>query len=141
VTLFTSDISKAEAQKKATGYTVATAIFIFVGFVYELFGHGIYSNYMIYAFVFPFFGMAFWRLESKKKKDIWLTEFFAASFTCCIASFTACFIFKGVIDIYGTTSSWLKYYMYLSAGFAALTVIAFIASGIIALVNRSKSEA
>ncbi len=77
---------------------------VLFGAVYECFSHGVFSYYMIYAFIFPLAGGAL--------------PFFLLEFSGCrvpgrlplnlyhsgIAALTVGCIFRGVLEIYGTTN-------------------------------------
>lgn len=56
--MYTSDIdaNSKSALKTALVYLLASLFCVLFGAVYELFGHGVYSYFMIYAFVFPLAG-------------------------------------------------------------------------------------
>ena len=45
---------------KKTGIYLGISVFVFIfGQIYEYFSHGVYSNYMIFAFLIPFAGLLF----------------------------------------------------------------------------------
>ena len=73
-------------MKKTIRY-VFLSVFIFVfAQIYEYFSHGVYSNYMLYAFLIPFLGLAV-------PSFLW---------KCGIATLTVGSIYKGILEIYGT---------------------------------------
>lgn len=88
------------------------------GAIYELFSHMVYSYYMIYAFAIPLvFGtlppIIVMMTEIKNPQRIsW--NFYSGSIAC----FTMASIFKGVLDIYGTTNGLII--VYLIAGLMLL---------------------
>ena len=86
------------------------------GAIYEHFSHGVYSGFMIYAFAFPltfgallFFAMSLagWRLPRRLPFNL---------YNAGIASLTVGSIFRGVLDIYGTTNSLMAVYWVLGTG-------------------------
>ena len=101
----------------------ASAGFALFGAVYERFSHEVYSYWMIYAFAFPlmlgaFPGAVFLRKSyTPGKWAIWLWN--AAVFTWTTGS-----VFKGVLEIYGTTNRLIL--VYWIAGFAAAAAAAIV---------------
>lgn len=74
------------------------------GAVYERFSHGVFSYYMIYAFavplaggVLPFFVLAGseWRVPGRLARNLYHSG---------IAAFTVGCLFRGALEIYGTTN-------------------------------------
>ncbi len=101
----------------------ASAGFALFGAVYERFSHEVYSYWMIYAFAFPLMlgaipGAVFLRKSyTPGKWAIWLWN--AAVFTWTTGS-----VFKGVLEIYGTTNRLIL--VYWIAGFAAAAAAAIV---------------
>ena len=105
----------------------------FFGAVYECFSHGVYSYFMLYAFAFPLMGG--------------VLPFFAIAFSgCCvpnrislnlyhsgIAAWTAGSIFRGVLEIYGTTNSLVAIYW--------ITGTVFVLGGIWGYLSDIKNRA
>ena len=88
-------------MKKTIRY-VFLSVFIFVfAQIYEYFSHGVYSNYMLYAFLIPFLGLAVpsFLLHSLKRA---LPENSCFLWKCGIATLTVGSIYKGILEIYGT---------------------------------------
>jgi len=124
--LYTSVINneRIQALKRAKIYIPVTLFCMLFGWIYEKFSFGVYSNYMIYAFVFPFIGgVVFWFLIGTSKKKISLNKIFIKCHSASIATFTVGFIFKGVLDIYGTTSNLCNVYWIAGIAFAFIAVI------------------
>ena len=87
--------------------TVFSALF---GAVYELFSHGVYSYFMIYAFAFPmllgvlpFFGM--WKRRKAFPGLLAAQLIHAGIAALCIGS-----IVQGIIEIYGTENVLINVY-------------------------------
>lgn len=114
--LFTSDINK---KGIVSGMVWTFGIMIF-GAIYEHFSFGVYSGYMIYAFVPMLVETAFLMVMYEKKRFIGST---AKMFLRC-ASITASIgcAATGIVEIYGTENRMLKYYA-IAAGI--LYLIAF----------------
>lgn len=108
--MFTSDTDK-KALKTALVYLGISLFCVLFGAVYELFSHGVYSYYMIYAFVFPLAGgtlpaltMAAFRC---KRCPGPLSRLL---YHCGIATFTVGSIIQGVLEIYGTSNPLTRWY-------------------------------
>ena len=89
--------------------TVFSALF---GAVYELFSHGVYSYYMIYAFAFPlllgvlpFFGM--WKRGRMFPRGVAAQLIHAGIAALCVGS-----IVQGIIEIYGTENALVIVYWF-----------------------------
>lgn len=101
--------SEIRMKKFLLQQLAATLFFAFFGAVYEAFGHGVYSYFMIYAFTFPLLmGVlpAVMQLIRGKAFD----RVFLFFWTAAIASFSVGSVFRGVLDIYGTTNSLVVVY-------------------------------
>lgn len=125
--LSTSVIEKEQALKRAKIYIPITLFCMLFGWVYEKYSFGVYSNYMIYAFVFPLIGgMIFWLLIGTSKKKFRFNNIFLKCHSASISTFTVGFIFKGVLDIYGTTSSLCYVYWIVGIIFISIAVISYL---------------
>lgn len=99
-----TDEGKKQAIKRSLSFIPITFFVMAAGFIYELFGHGVYSFYMIYAFVFPLFmGSFFWLLISFTKEERHISSIFVNLWYSAMATFTIGFLFKGALEIYGTS--------------------------------------
>jgi len=113
VTLSTS------GTKKITFLYILISIFTAIfGAIYELFGHGVYSYFMIYAFLFPLIGgvlpfQIIKVLPNKLQINLYNSG---------IATLTLGSIIKGVLDIYGTTNDIINIYWIVGSG---LIIISF----------------
>lgn len=98
--MYTSD---KKALKNCVGHICAAAFMAIFGAVYEHFGHEVYSYFMIYAFAVPLifgalpYGIAALKNVSPGRVTINL-------WNSAIAAFSVGCLFKGVLDIYGTTN-------------------------------------
>ena len=101
------------------------------GWGYELFSFGVYSNYMIYAFVFPLVGgAAFWLWVGTTRRGLRWNKTFVKSQAAAIAAWTVGSMFKGVLDIYGTSSGRTAVYWAAGAVFAAAAAAALLAANV-----------
>lgn len=130
-----SDISpekKAARKTFLTYFCVALYCGLFSA-IYEHFSHGVYSNYMVFLFMFPLIGgavpyAAFGFLKRLRSPDMSARRIY----NCGVATLTVGSCFAGVLEIYGTTSLYLKYYW-----IAGITLFA-IAIAVYALSARAR---
>lgn len=90
---------------KARNYLIASVLLAVAGAVYESFSHGIYSNHMLYAFMYPLLmGCLPYLADSRGiiKKAGPLGE---SLLLTSIATLSVGSVIKGVLEIYGTTNS------------------------------------
>ena len=120
---------REQALKRAKKYIPITLFCILFGWVYEMFSFGVYSNFMIYAFVFPFAGgMVFWLLIGTSRKKLHFNKVFIKCHSASIATFTVGFIFKGILDIYGTKSYLCNVYWIAGIILISIAVISAVIS-------------
>ena len=108
-------------MKKTIRY-LFLSVFVFVfSQIYEYFSHGVYSNYMLYAFLIPFLGLSVpsFLLHSLKKA---LPTNFRFLWKCGIATLTVGSIYKGILEIYGTNGYFEFPYLFLGAGLCITAV-------------------
>lgn len=129
--MYISDISEKPSRKVplriARNYLLIAVICAVIGFVYELFSHGVWSVYMIGAFavplalgVLPNLIIALFRMKTPGMAAETL-------YACGIVTLTLGSILTGVLEIYGTTNTLLEYYWLVGAGFAGLGIIFYLA--------------
>ncbi len=92
-------------QKLRDRYAAAAAVCLGFAFVYELFSHGVYSPFMIFAFLVPLLlgavpsailgGVPARKLPGTATRRLYHSG---------VAALTAGSLFRGVLEIYGTTS-------------------------------------
>jgi hypothetical protein len=124
--LYTSGIKQRKMMVRiGFGYLFIALFCILFGAVYELFSHGVYSYFMIYAFVFPlaggvfpFFKMAFGRypLPNKLTRNLYHSG---------IATLTTGFLFKGALEIYGTTNRLVLVYWIVGILFILMAIFIY----------------
>ena len=110
---------------KKTGIYLGISVFVFIfGQIYEYFSHGVYSNYMIFAFLIPFAGLfILWILNNLIFK-IEISYFVLLPWKCGTATLTAGSLYKGILEIYGTSTTFEIFY--LITGIAFCILAAFI---------------
>ena len=98
-------------RKERNRYTAAVIGTMLFGVVYELFSHQVYSNFMIFAFLFPFLlGTIPYSLLGRMEKRKQPGPVSRCLYNSGVAALTAGSVFQGVLVIYGTTSRLSKVY-------------------------------
>ena len=107
-------------------YLIISVLCAVYGMIYELFGHKVYSLYMIFAFVIPLLGgfvpsIIMYALKVKRCRA-------AADglYRSGIAALTVGSIIKGVLEIYGTTNALSRLYLYVGAALTILGIVLFL---------------
>ena len=99
-------MSTSDIKKQALRYLLFSIFLIIFGTVYEQFSHGVNSNYMIYAFLIPLI-LGFGSAIIIKKHPSKLSN---TLYSLSIITLTFGSLFKGVLDIYGTTNKLIIIY-------------------------------
>ncbi len=107
--------NRKNAMRHSRTYLIAAILVAAFGAVYESFSFGVFSFFMIYAFAFPLVLGAFpwlWIAISDRAsaKNNFPPLFSVKIWNAGIATMTVGFLFRGVLDIYGTSSYFTKYY-------------------------------
>ena len=148
MTLYTSDTEyknrtgSADLLRSGTAYLIASVLVAAAGWMYELFSHGVYSNYMICAFMVPLVCGALPDIlaatrgsRSKKRSGCARAAHATHDAAPCAApglrlaavvTLTAGSLIKGVLDIFGTTNRLLVVYPIVGLALAIAALIAFI---------------
>lgn len=113
--------------KTAFVYLIITLFCAVIGAVYEKFSHEVYSYYMIYAFVIPLTlgAIPLFALGLFGKKTP--CRFSLNAWNSGVAALTVGSIFKGALDIYGTTNRLLIVYPIVAGALLLAGIIAFFA--------------
>lgn len=105
------------------GFSLFCALF---GAIYEVFSHEVYSFYMIYGFAIPLVGgtTLFLLLErfGKKMPDRTSVSFW----NMAIVTLTIASLYRGIIDIYGTTNKKIWIYVIAAGVLGVIAVINFV---------------
>ena len=121
--MFTSEHDPQKDLLINVAATIFTALF---GGIYEVFSHEVYSYHMIYAFGIPLvLGVLVWTVLLTS--DIKVSSAFANLWNSAIAVLTVGCVFRGVLEIYGTTNKLVIIYpvagaMLIAAALAAESV-------------------
>lgn len=96
--------------KKHLLYNIIGAVFLALfGAIYEIFSHGVYSYFMIYAFAIPLImGVLLYTVLLLKNK--YPDNRFLKLWNTAIAALSIGSVFAGVLEIYGTTNSLIIVY-------------------------------
>ncbi|MBR4256266.1 MAG: hypothetical protein IKQ18_03805 [Clostridia bacterium] len=121
-----SSATKKRAAKTAAVYLVVALLCAIFGTVYELFSFGVFSMFMIFCFMpplilgsLPFFAIYLFGKGMPCRLAFNL-------YNSGIATITVGFIFRGVIEIYGTTNRLSHIYSLSGALFVAASLIVYI---------------
>lgn len=111
-------------------YLIAALAAAAAGAVYEIFSHGVYSFYMIYAFMVPLVGGALPSLIAaaagkKRRSREAETSISAKLQLAAIATLTTGSFMKGALEIYGTTNRLTTAYTAAGLALAASALIAY----------------
>lgn len=91
-------------ERTAFAYLLATIFAELFGGVYEVFSHGVWSAWMVYAFAFPLvLGALPYSILALRRKPLphrWRRNLHHAA----VATLTVGSVMEGVFSIYGTTS-------------------------------------
>jgi peptidoglycan/LPS O-acetylase OafA/YrhL len=130
--LYTSDIDR-RLYSTGVKYLIAAAAAAAAGAVYELFSHGVYSYYMIYAFMVPLVGGAIPCLVTaakagKKRRPRDAEATISAKLQlAAVATLTAGSFMRGVLEIYGTTNKLTVIYAAAGLALATAALLSFAA--------------
>ena len=111
--------------RKSLNLNLAGTIFLAVfGAIYEYYSHGVYSYYMIYAFMIPLIMgvIPYIHLLTRGK---FVSGMFLNFWNSAIATLSMGCVFQGVLKIYGTTNKLVIIYPVVTA---ILIVVALVAA-------------
>ncbi|MDD7511339.1 MAG: hypothetical protein PUK21_03015 [Peptostreptococcaceae bacterium] len=104
-------------KRKLKFYSIMTLSSALIGFVYEVFSHGVYSPYMYLMFLIPLIlgvvPICICMGGSSPGKKFFSNKLSYAVYTLGILTLLVGSFLKGVLDIYGTTSPLLTVYLAL----------------------------
>ena len=104
-----------KTKKQIIKYFIISIFFLLLGYIYELYSHGVYSYYMIYAFLIPLLmGFIPYLIIYIKRFNRNLSELGMRIYNCFILTLTLGCTMKGFLEIYGTTNSLVFIYLKVS---------------------------
>ena len=97
--------TSADILKKHVIFNLAGTLFLVLfGAVYENYSHGVFSYFMLYAFTIPLvFGVTLYTILLFAGK--YPSRVFVNLWNSAIAAFGVGSVFRGVLEIYGTTNT------------------------------------
>ena len=96
--------------KKAGIYLIASIVLALAGAVYEHFSHGVYSGYMIYAFMIPLvLGCATYLTKASRVIEAG-GQAAELLFAGAVTTLSIGSVLQGVLEIYGTTNHLIAFY-------------------------------
>ena len=142
-----SDNGTSQLSWKSLLPIALTTVFVFVfAKIYGIFSHGVYSAFMSYAFLLPLTliflpkllnlctGNRLWNgtLETEEgEKKLFLSSLASFLWKSGVAVLTVGSLYKGVLDIYGTSGTFE--WIYLVVG-----ILALVSGGIAALLAKKE---
>ncbi|MDU6631233.1 MAG: hypothetical protein E6496_12760 [Lachnoanaerobaculum sp.] len=122
-------------MKKSLIY-LGISIFVFIfGQIYEYFSHGVYSSYMMFAFLIPFIGLFIPSLLNNLILKRKITDNVTLPWKCGIATLTVGSIYKGVLEIYGTSGTFEQVYLIIGSLLCIIATIVLVT----ARVNKDQN--
>ena len=117
--------SVKQRKKYILWHFIAAVFFAVFGMIYELFSHGVFSPYMAFAFTIPLVAGGILQSILLKTK-VRIPDLALRLWNYAIALLTVGSIWKGVLDIYGTTNRLIVYYPIFGGILLLLAVVQFI---------------
>ena len=116
--MYISDKSskKSKAASPLGAYLAASVFCALFGAIYELFSHGVFSYWMIYAFFFPLLLGAIPSFLLQRRGAAFPGRAAADCIDGGVAWLTVGSIVQGVLEIYGTTNPLVKAFWLIGAG-------------------------
>lgn len=107
-----------DLKKQTKNYIFFSIFCLIFGIIYECFSFGVYSKFMMFAFLIPLiFGVAITYILNKK--NIKINAISNNLYNSSVITFTVYSIIQGILEIYGTTN---------------MLSIIYIASGVLLLI-------
>jgi len=115
-------LSILDIKKVRRNYLLYSLLLIVFAIIYESFSHGVYSNYMIFSFIIPFiYGFCGSFLINIGCSKLGNTFYNLGIITLSIGS-----VFKGILEIYGTTNILLYVYIVVGLFMAIIGIIVYL---------------
>lgn len=126
-----TDAIRKGARRTALIYACVTLFCAVFGIVYECFGNGIYTFFMLGAFVFPLaLGLLPCLLCALKPPPIYPDVLPRTVWHSAVATLTVGSFYKGALVIYGTDNRWSVVYWIAAGVLAVLALLLFAVSAL-----------
>ena len=113
-------------MKKSWIY-LCISVFVFIfGQIYEYFSYGVYSSYMMYAFLIPFIGLFIPSLLNNLILKRTILDNVTLPWKCGIATLSAGSIYKGILEIYGTSGTFEMVYLIIGSVLCIMAAIIMV---------------
>ncbi len=124
-----TDTIRKKAKRTAIIYVCVSLFCAVFGIVYECFGNGIYSFFMLGAFVFPLaLGFLPFLLCFLACPPVYPDTFPRTVWHSAVATLTVGSFYKGALVIYGTDNHWTLVYWIAAGVLAMLAILLFAVS-------------
>ena len=120
---------RAELTKNLLFYVIATAFCALFSFIYELFSHGVYSYFMLFAFAIPLILGVLPISVMLRGVGRVPTRESCSFYDCGAATLTLGSVFQGVLEIFGTSNKLVAIYPLAAIPLLAIGIILYIAPG------------
>ena len=141
--MFTSDTKKNRERYLTVLalYLAVTLFCVLFGAVYEVFGHGVFSFYMLYAFAVPLVGGVLPFFLLMKHKRAYPSSFSTRCYHAGLATLTVGSLVTGALEIYGTSSPLTAVYWIAGGALAAIGLVSYLLLGSLLGWMKEKSVA
>lgn len=127
MTLFISDIKTPNrAKKNCISFVGVTLFCIIFSIIYEINSHQVYSNFMVFLFLFPLlFGTLPYGLFWKIKKIPAIGRDSSNLWNSGVATLTLGSAMQGALEIYGTSSPYMVVFWIVGILFLILGIVRY----------------
>lgn len=113
-------------KKQSVVYFVFSIFTFIFGRVYEIFSHDVYSKFMMNAFFVPLvMGSLVSIIISLSKTKKFPNRLSSNLYNAGVATFTVYSIFRGVLEIYGTTNYLVNVYLYVGIIMILISIVLY----------------
>ena len=115
-----------------------TIFVILFSTIYESFSHGVYSKYMILAFIFPLIGLILSITYKNKFIKRFPNKISTNIFDASLATLTAGGLLQGFLEIYGTTNKLIIIYPAVGLSLLLISIIVTVLLFFLILLQEEK---
>lgn len=124
-----TELIARSAKRTALIYGAVTLFCAVFGVIYESFANGVYTFFMLGAFLFPLVpGLLPCLLCALKPPSLYPDALPRTVWHSAVATLTVGSLYKGVLVIYGTSNKWELVYWIAGAALALAAILLFSAS-------------